>query len=286
MNGFSPLLYVSTSAVEAKSAVEAVKALSAAGINQIELTGGHEYNEGYYDTLLNIKKELGLKYLFHGYFPPPLHDFVLNFADTSGKTRNFIAESMKYVNGADVPYYSVHSGFKKDFTQEGELLFEDGERTFPIEGIYENIRWFNNTFPGKRLAIENLYPNNNDLDACYLSHINEITDFLEKSDGAYLLLDIGHLNVSAHILKFDFLRAVETLLGDYSDKILEIHLSENDSLVDDHFLITQDGIQYSILKRFKDRVLKQLINVTLETRGATIREVTSCVGLLNEALTG
>lgn len=155
-----------------------------------------------------------MSFLVHSYFPPPLAPFILNFADTGKKTRAFIDESMRFVQGLDCPYYSVHAGFRKEFKLANELLFDrGGKKTYGIKGIGANVRWFEEKYPGKKLAIENLYPNNNNQESCFLMQTGEIARFMDEHGNAGLLLDLGHLQISAKMFGFDCLGAVAFLFG-------------------------------------------------------------------------
>ena len=83
-------------------------------------------------------------------------------------------------------------------------------------------------------------------------HINEIISVLERFPEVYFLLDLGHLKISAHIFDFNYVKAAELLFENYSNRILGIHLSENNGYEDDHFLIYSDSIQPMILKEYAD----------------------------------
>lgn len=280
-------LYISTSAIRTKDIVEAVNQLSGITKN-IELSGGCAYDKDLLKKLIELKQQKDINFLVHGYFPPPQEHFVLNFADTDRKTREFIRETINYVKCLDVSYYSIHAGFRKVFTFDAdrELLYEESnnKKVFVLENIADNIRWFIEEFPYKKIAIENLYPNNNDKECGFLMHINEIVMMLENFTKIYLLLDLGHLKVSSNLLGFNYLNAVNLIFENYGDRVIEIHLSENDALHDKHFLVQSNSIQYMVLKRYAKMIHKNKINITIESRNSSIKDISKCYNLINNAI--
>lgn len=279
------LLYLSTSCIKNRTIIETVEELSRITPN-IELSGGSEYDPDLLDKLLKTKRERNINFLIHSYFPPPKDHFILNFADEDEKTREFIMETMRYVKSLDIPYYSIHAGFKKSFTLSNEVLFDSRDKNnFVLEDIGENIKWFTNEFPDKKIALENLYPNNNNKECCFMMHIDEIVCMLSKHPDVYLLLDLGHLKNSSRSFGFNYLDAVELLFNKYSQRILEIHLSENDGIQDDHYIIYSDSIQHMILRKYASIVGQNGINITIESRNSTVKDIGECFMLVNDVMT-
>lgn len=60
------------------------------------------------------------------------------------------------------------------------------------------------------------------------------------------LLDLGHLKVSAQLMGFQFTPAVNSLFNRYDNRIVELHLSENNGIIDDHLPISAGSIQYAL----------------------------------------
>jgi len=277
-------IYISTSSIKTKNVIEAVRQLSAITKN-IELSGGCEYDESLLDKLIKIRRHEEINFLVHGYFPPPLKHFILNFADTDKNTRDFLEETMRFVGSLDTYYYSAHAGFKKNFISQRELLFESADKkNFTVDDISYNLEWFQENFPNCKIALENLYPNNSDKECCFMMHINEIISVLERFPEVYFLLDLGHLKISAHIFDFNYVKAAELLFENYSNRILGIHLSENNGYEDDHFLIYSDSIQPMILKEYADIIKNNKINITIESRNSSIQELSECLSLIIKAV--
>lgn len=278
----SPNIFLSSSCIKSKNIIDAVERLSNITKN-IELSGGSSYDNGLLENLKKIKQQRGLKFLIHGYFPPPKEHFILNFADTSPRTRDFIRQSIKYADALRVSYYSIHSGFSQDFDFKDEILIDKGSKVrYSPDGMMQNIAWFRSEFPDIGLAIENLFPNGGNAECCFLMHIDDIVSFLDTEDDVSLLLDLGHLQVSARFFGFGFEDAAEFILENYAKKIPEIHLSENDGLFDDHRLISENSAQIQIVKRHRDRILKNKINIVIEARDFPIEELRKCYNLVCE----
>ena len=274
------MIYISSSCIKNNSIFESIDKLKDIAPN-IELSGGSKIQNGMLENIKRLMSNYKFNFLIHSYFPPPTEDFVLNFADISSKTRDFITHSMEYVNELDIEYYSVHAGFKQDFKIENELLV-DGRNHFGIENIKKNISWFYESF-SKKLALENLFPNGQN-ENCFASHIDEIIDILNFDERVYLLLDLGHLKISSRFYSFDYLKAVNLLFNNYPNRILEVHLSENDGVEDSHNLIYSDSIQYMILDKFKKTIMDNNINLVIEARGHSIQELKKCYNLLNNII--
>ena len=283
MKANSNLLYISTSSIQTKDINEAVNQLSGITKN-IELSGGCEYHEDLLEKLIKIKQEKNIHFLLHAYFPPPLKHFILNFSDKNEKTREFITEAMAYAKCLDIPYYSIHAFFKKILTFDNELLFESGNKKVGLEDVEGNTKWFLNEFPNTKLAIENLYPSNQSEEICFPVHSDEIVDYFEHNKNIFLLLDLGHLKISSKLLGFNYLNVVELLFEKYNNRILEIHLSENDAIHDNHFLIDSDSIQCIILKKYARIINQNKINVTIESRNSTVEDLVKCFILINDII--
>lgn len=277
-------IYISTSFIQTDSIIEAVRQLSSITKN-IELTGGCLYEKNLLDSLITLKQKEEINFLIHNYFPPPQSHSILNFADRSKASRDFIKKSMQYIDTLGIPYYSIHAGFKKTFELNNELLFESGDKKeFFIENVIDGIEWFSKTFSKQKIALENLHPNNNSRECCFLVHIDEIIYVMNKAADIYLLLDLGHLKISSTFLGFNYQEAAALLFEKYGHRILEVHLSENNGYDDDHLLIHSDSIQPIILKEYADIIKNNKINITIESRNSSIQELSECLSLIIKAV--
>jgi len=276
-------LFVSTSCFKKKSIIDIVGDLSKITLN-IELSGGSQYEPHLLDKLVKLKKEKGFNFLVHSYFPSPEKHFILNFADTSVQTRKFVSTAVGYVKLLDIDYYSIHAGLKRDFKLKDELLYEPSGEHYFLHDIYQNEMWFRKEFPGIKLAVENSYPNNLNTETAFLTHIDEIVEYLESGVNTYLLLDLGHLKVSSRILDFNYIDAVELIFEKYIDRVLEIHLSENQGKSDKHEIVYSDSIQYLLMRDYSDLIREKNINVTIEARNYSIENILESFTLLSKVL--
>jgi len=274
------LLYLSTSCFRSDSVVDSISQLSSI-TNNIELSGGSNYEDNLLDKLEGIQEEKELEFLMHSYFPPPQEHFVLNFAENSERVRSFTSKSVNFCSNLNIPYYSIHTGFKRDFYLKNEIL-SNGTGDFAIDGIKQNIEWFYKNFDLK-LAVENLFPNNQK-ENCFADHVSSIDEVLKLDNRLYLLLDLGHLKISSRYYGFNYFDAVDYLFRQYSDRILEVHLSENDGINDQHNLIYSDSSQYFIIKKYVDLVKKNGINLVIETRDETLNNLELCYKLFKQLL--
>lgn len=274
------MVYLSTACVRSDTVLDSISSLSSITKN-IELSGGNKYQNDLLEKISELNNG-SYQFLVHSYFPVPEEDFVLNFADTSVRTREFIRNSMRFVNILDTGYYSIHTGFKKDFKIENELLI-NGKGTFSLENIKENIDWFYKEFPDSKIALENLYPNNKN-DVCFGNTLEELEEILDLDSRVYLLFDLGHLKVSSRLLNFNYLEAAEKVFEKYGDRILEIHLSENNGEYDDHHVVLSDSVQYFIIKKYRELIKKNNINLTIEARDINIKDLKESFELFQKLL--
>ena len=244
-------IYISTSCIKSSSIKESVLKLVSAGFKNIELSGGTKFYPNYKDDLLKMKKEYGLNYLVHNYFPPPKIPFVINLASQNKeifqKSIDQCKSAIKLSKELEGEKYGVHAGFLIDIkaNEIGRKLsrsslskrndaikkFEEGW-LYLIEEAGQDITLYleNNVFS---MTNSETYSNNNPfLLTDYESYL-ELSDKLDFT----ILLDFAHLQVSCNSLGLEFDREVEKLfpLTNY------IHLSDNDGSHDQNKGLRNDG---------------------------------------------
>ena len=275
------MLYISSSWIKNReffSGLEKILSIT----NNIELSGGTKYRDDLLKELLNFTGNRSTKYLLHGYFPPSRNErFLLNLSDNSQKTRDFMSKSMEYVYALDVPYYSLHAGFRHSYDVKNSAIY-NAQGEFFFEDMLENIDWFCSQFSDKSLAVENLYPVNGLTDCAFCIDPEEIVKLLEADKRIYFLFDLGHLKVSANYLKFDFCKMVNSLIKSYCDRIIEIHLAENNGTGDDHLYVGKDSDQYKIIADNIDVLKKNKVNLVIESRNASFEELKTSYNNIRE----
>ena len=85
-------------------------------------------------------------------------------------------------------------------------------------------------------------------------------DLVLKKTG--LLLDLGHLNISSNLLKFDKNLFLDNFLSEFGERLIEVHISENNGLKDEHLALTDDDSwQLTAIKKIKEVKLKNNIKI-------------------------
>ena len=276
------MIYVSTACVRSDFIKDSVRVLANMGFTNIELSGGTRYYEGYLNDLMELKSEYGLNYNVHNYFPPQKEDFVLNLIDNNEQvalqSANLIREAVGIAKEFGARCYAFHPGYTVDMSTEKKGAYFDykkveiEEKEAKEELFYERFEAVLESLPGKRppICIENLFPFNAKEDFSLFTRPEEIMSFLsgyEDRADVGLLLDLGHLNVSSHYLGFDKFKFIGELIDEFPQKILGVHLSENDGTVDSHQGALVDSWQVEVVE--KNRNLLKDIPVTLEWRNLT-----------------
>ena len=281
------MIYISSSGVKADKINESVEILAKEGFQNIELSGGTQpYPELEHD-LIRLKKEYGLNYLVHNYFPPPENPFVLNLAslndDTFSKSFEHCKKAIELAIKLESEKIAFHAGFFIDIRLSDigkkltrDNLFDQEISTQKFCEAFEQLKTFADN--EIKLYIENnvinsenheTYDHTNPL---MLTCINEYNNLKSKLDFTPLI-DIAHLKVSAHTLGLDFENEMRTLLN----KTDYIHVSDNDGLKDSNNSMEENGSIYQFLSRNPEFIKQKTI--TLEVYD-TISEIKSSYNLI------
>jgi sugar phosphate isomerase/epimerase len=246
-------LYLSSSFMKTERIGDVLELMAQEGIRNIELSGGTSPESRTLETLRQCRSDLQVRYQIHNYFPPEPLNLVLNIADPDPAARArcvaFIARSMDLAAELGLKLYSVHAGYLSHLRigADGEtfepaashgLSRREGQRimTETVLKLGEMAR-----SRGIRLAIENLFPLDAEAgDFSLLCRPEEIFSFLEEiaeGDEIGLLLDLGHVHISAEVLEFEEASFIEELSRRWKHKLYAIHLSHNHGRFDDHLPI-------------------------------------------------
>jgi sugar phosphate isomerase/epimerase len=241
-------VYVSTSALRGASSLwELLDELAAAGLTHVELGAAHGVHDG--QDLDERLAACGLRLLVHNYFPPPREEIVLNLASADGGVRErsfaLVRRAVALCARVGAPFYSVHAGFVRDPVGfDGTTFVFPGEEPQAAERA-EAARRF-----GESLALAVQAAAADGVDVIVENHVftAPVRGFLlfETADelgaavddaGAGVLLDTGHLSVSAATIGLD----PEAFLAQLGSRVRAFHLHDNDGTRDAHLPVAPGG---------------------------------------------
>lgn len=280
-------VYVSTGGLPGKNLTAMLSAAERLGIGHVELGSGVPYAADNADIARRYSKRIRL--LAHNYFPAPRNPFVLNLAALDSEIRSLSLDHCRRAIqlNADLgaPFYSVHAGFaayprpehlgraidpssaipRKDayrmFGETVKILLDDADKAGISLFIENNVVSLNNLLNGRNAML-------------LLAEPEEIVRFVAEINHPRfgVLMDVGHLKVSARTLGFDAGAALEALLP----QVRAFHLSDNDGLVDSNRPFGADAWFMPALTRARDaHVIIELCRVTEQEALGTLGVVRS-----------
>lgn len=257
-------IYLSSGAFQARNLMQVVSDAMRLRIKNIELSSGLSHTDDVLDTLNSANN---INYLVHNYFPSPHEPFVLNLASLDETIHmQSIALCHRAIDlsaALNAPYYSVHAGFCFHLTPEmlgdpitqstvSEQLYVPYAQAYDhfVATIIELAQYANDRNVG--LMVENnvvssAYLAGGENKGLLIAEPTEMLRFIQDVEytGVKLLVDTGHLKVSATALNFDAMTAIEYL----SDHIGALHLSDNDGIYDTNEPITTSSWFYPLLSQ-------------------------------------
>ena len=279
-------IFFSTGGVRKKTATEFGEKLWEQGARAIELSGG-VYADNPQEAVLNLKSK-GCAILIHNYYPIPSEAFVLNLASTDEailtKSIEMARAAITLSSQVDAKYYGVHAGFLFDPKPEdlGRKIVAN-HFTNRIEAFDIFLDSMNNLSVyagnlGIKLLVENNVLSSENMEAhvgnkLLLADPNEIGYFLNNCKNVGLLLDLGHLSVSARSLGFDKVQALQKL----NPYVVGYHASDNNTLSDQH-------LELSVKSWFLGRLRGDVEFITLEIHSESISEFDNSKELLLSTL--
>ncbi len=225
---------------------------------------------------IKILKKYDFNYLIHNYFPAPKKPFIFNLAspnlENKLKSLRLAKNAIELCRKIDSPLYTFHAGFTADSKKLGKEFFKENisskakALTTFIESITKLIDFSKQS--GIKIAFEpnvvqkfNLIHKRNEY--LLLAEYDEIELFYKffKKNKIGLLLDLGHTAVTSHWLDFD----KNDFIKKCKDKVLAIHISNNDGMKDQHKELTNNCWQVSKLKLFKNTpIILETMNLNTE----------------------
>lgn len=285
------MIYVSTACMKANRIKESVTELGKAGIRNIELSGGTQYYSGYGQDLIMLKEKYNLQFTSHGYFPPAPTDFVVNLASCNDeiyqKSVEFYINSFKLFKMLECKALSVHAGFYMDISplEIGKKisLTRSYDREMAEERFCKAVQLLKKSSDDANMLflIENNVLTNENFCNFHRKNLFMMTDSqavesLRHKLDFDLLLDLGHLKVSANTLELDYQKEFGKLIP----QAKWLHLHDNDKKADLHNVLTEDSHIYRLLEKNKKYIPD---NITIEAH-ADITELLRCYSLVEQLI--
>lgn len=282
----SPQIYVSTTAFES----DVSKAVKAARDYDLAI----EFGSGiaYQPEMVEWYENLDIPRIPHNYFPAPKNPFVLNLASQNEEVRtrsiNHCIQGLRLAKQSCAPFYAAHAGFcvdPKPSELGGAIEVEtDYDKEMGYNIFRESVLQV--AHEAKKVEVPFLIENNVVLPEnadkqkntpLLCSTPSEIYSFLRGADHPRvgLLLDTGHLKVSAHTLGF----SLEGAVGKLRPYVQGIHHSDNDGRSDSNQGITESYWFLPFIEEFRE------IPHVLEVADQSIDSILQQVKLITRVLT-
>ena len=289
--------FLSTSCFRGEKLFNAIEKCGELSDKKVEISAPHPY-----ETLDELKKifktfvKKDYNFVFHNYFPTPKKSFVLNIASSDQDTIKSCGEMCESVIElspfANSNLYGIHAGYlsKATVAKDGNFKFDDLEPNY--KNSLKNATTFVNSIHAKfknkniNLVIENLFPSISRRSSlfCSLDEIKEFMSLIPKDVG--LLLDLGHLNISSNLLEFDKNIFLEKFLDLFGHRLLEVHISENNGVKDEHLAVRKNSWQLKAIKNIyevKPSLSKNRV-YCLEARNSKINDLKISLSLINKII--
>ncbi len=236
-------IYVSTAALaEPRELWAILDTLEAAGIDRVEL--GHcRVPDADRATLLAGLQRRSERFLVHNYFPPFAGDLVLNLASSDPAIAKgslaFALEALELCAALEAPFYSIHCGFITDpigFDGTSFILPppRPGQKEETAARFVENLGTVVDRAGelGLGLLVENSVCTHDLAGKLLLLEAEELLELFATlaAPNLGLLLDTGHLSVTAQTEGFDALRFVDLL----APHVRAFHAHQNGGAADTH----------------------------------------------------
>lgn len=266
------MIFVSTSCFAIKQGlVDRLRIYQQHGLMAVELSQGVTVTK---DDLEQLQ-ELPGTFLVHNYFPPPANPFVLNLASKDATIRQrsieFACNALNLCSQLRIPFYSVHAGFVTDPTSFGTTSF-----IFPtptsldekplaakrfrtsLEKVLDHAQGL-----GLQVLIENNVCTKDLRGKLLFQTADEILRLFRDLPSPHLglLLDTGHLNVTAHTFSFDRMRFVERV----APHIRALHISDNDGTEDSGTPVCVGSWVLAVLQRSEFRAFPIVVEAKFES---------------------
>ena len=279
------MIYLSTGGFQNLTPQSVIQKFNEKGIKSIELSGGKYVDQK--KVIKFLKKRNDLNYSLHNYFPVPKKKFVINLASIEKtifkKTFSNIKKSINISSKLNSKYFSFHGGFLfnpniKDLGKKfAKVKLQNRKKSMKLFLNRVNLLAEEAKKNNVKILIENNVITKENYkrfnrDPLLLTHPKEIVDFFKKCHkNVGLLLDVGHLKVSAKTYGFNLFKAHEML----KPYIEGYHLSDNDGLKDSNREFTKNSWFYNGLK-------KEVKYISIEVYSKNLKKLKSLQHLIKK----
>jgi sugar phosphate isomerase/epimerase len=298
-------IFVSTACFKQLAGLERVLAdLAEAGYRNIELSGGHDPVAGsVVELLTRWRREAGLEFIVHNYFPVPAESFLLNLGslddDERRRSVEFCTTALRVASEIESPVYAAHPGYIGSLQNRGDDYFfpedtsaSDGWPADLAESYDALLRSIDALAPtarklGVRFAVENLFPLP-ELPPQLMVSAADWRRFFSDTDGSGvgLLFDVAHLKISHVVGGIDVDETFEWLFDEGLEHLVQVHVSDNSGTFDDHDPIAGDSTPLGWVSNWRDRKVWPAVPVTYESRGLTVAHLGTAIPLIRRAFAG
>jgi sugar phosphate isomerase/epimerase len=211
-------MYLSLSAYGGVTTRQALETIAAAGIHQVELAIGVRPDTDI-TAAINEFRQQGMSFRAHHAFLWESRHHPFNLAQSINL--NYFQRMMEWLANCGITAYSVHPGSYGN------------DRSADWQQMLDNLEWLQDLGQqqGITLGVETMYPGR---ECNFLGNLPEIVELRRLMPSLQWVLDLSHLNLWPRDKLVDRLFVIEEL----APHLLEIHISDNDGLTDQHRAIT------------------------------------------------
>ena len=276
------MIFLSTSSFPKLTGCDASCLYISNDINHIELSGG-KFDQDCAQRLDSIQNKANL--ILHNYFPPPREPFVFNLASLNKsvgeKSLSLATCAIDLASRLNVKYYSFHAGFLIDpkISELGRQFYSKRlqNKKDSIDIFLGRVEIIASYARSKKIEIlieNNVFSLANKkrcaVNPFLMADMYDCVEIIPQTpSNVSLLVDVGHLNVSAsseNFNKVEFLNETKPLTKAY-------HISENDGMSDMNLPVSKESWfwefinpnldYYSLEVNSQDfNVLKEQISIT------------------------
>lgn len=281
-------MYVSTRCLKnCQDITRVLNVYQTAGLRKIELGSGHEYFPRILNNLILENKNC---YLVHNYFPPERDGLILNIASGDEQIRrrsiDFIKRTTTFCSKFGIELYSFHIGLLSDPQKANSKGFVFGDKnvlspnkafSLTVDSLKEICDYVGKK--GVKIAVENNPCSREKGRFLQFCEAGEFKKLFQKVgyNNLGLLVDIGHLKISAKTRGFDRLEFIHQL----KSRIFGLHVHDNNGTEDEHKLPDESSWIFDLLKK---EFRSTEVPIVLESTNMSITKILKAIDILEEVI--